>query len=113
MLKFHAKPGGMTAWPNSHFGGQSRRYVGREFKRLDDKTVAYPAKVEPDQVADNDADAQHLIRKVVRGELYAADQHTADACGVAFMPLESDQDGEWFPKASKKTDPRPAAASKD
>ena len=107
MLKFHAKPGGLTAWPNSHFGGQTRRYVGREFVAAD---RAYPAKSEPDQIPDTDADAPHLLRKVSRGELWAADEHTARVAGVAFVALERGQDGEWFPKA--KSEPK-AKPSKD
>lgn len=112
MLKFHAKPGGLTAWPNSAVGNQARRYVGRVFTRTGD-VVSYPAAAEPSEVKDDDADASHLIRKCSRGELWAADEHTARVCGVAFVALERGAEGEWFP-AVKKTPPKPdKAASKE
>ena len=104
MLKFHAKPGNSTPWPNSHVGGQARRFIGRVY---DAEKRAYPASAEPAQIAENDPDASHMVRKCSRGELYAADEHTAKFCNVDFVLLERGQDGEWFPAKKKPT------ASKD
>jgi len=111
MLKFHAKPGLSTPWPNSHVGGQARRLVGRTFVAPKDGVPAsYPASNEPDQLNDDDEDARHLVRKCSRGELWPADKYTADVCGVAFVELAKGADGEWFPKPSK---PASASASKE
>lgn len=98
MLKFHPKPGNSTPWPNSHVGGQARRFIGRTYKPED---RSYPASAEPAEVADDDPDAVHMARKCSRGELYAADEYTAKFCSVAFVPLERGQDGEWFPAKKK------------
>lgn len=109
MLKFYATPGGLTAWPNSAVGNQARRYVGRVY---DAEKRSYPAADEPSAIQDNDDDAQHLIRKCLRGELFAADEHTAVVCGMKFVPLERGAEGEWFAAAPKKNTPKPSA-SKD
>ncbi len=107
MLKFHAKPGGLTPWPNSAVGNQQRRYVGRTY---DADKRACPAAAEPSEVKDDDEDAPHLLRKCTRGEIWAADEHTAQVAGVKFVPLERDADGEWVAAASKKTSPKPSAS---
>jgi hypothetical protein len=105
MLKFHAKPGGLTAWPNSHMGGQARRYIGRVFNA---ETRGYAASTEPAEVQETDADAVHMARKCNRGELYPADEHTARYCGVKFVELEKGADGEWFPKTTKAKADKPS-----
>lgn len=109
MLKFHTMPGHSTPWPNSHVGGQARRFIGRVYNA---ETRSYPASPEPAEIREEDEDARHMVRKCSRGELYAADEHTARHCGVAFIPLERGQDGEWFP-ASKKPAAKPTSASKE
>lgn len=110
MLKFHAKPGGCTPWPNSHVGGQTRRFIGRTYVA---ETRQYPASSEPDQVTESDADAPHMMRKCTRGEIWAADEATAKACGVDFVPLERGADGEWFPKKSPEKAPAKGSAPKE
>lgn len=98
MLKFRAKPGMSTPWPNSHVGGQVRRFIGRQY---DAEKRAYPASDEPTQVDEKDEDAVHIIRRCSRGELWAADESTARACDVAFVDLARDEDGEWIAAAAK------------
>jgi hypothetical protein len=102
-LKFRAKPGMCTPWPNSHFAGQPRRFVGREFIAGDEfKRVpaSYKASEDPAEIESGSADADHLIRKCRKGELWAADVATAAECGIAFVELAKGEEGEWFQKAA-------------
>ncbi len=95
LLKFYAKPEMLTAWPNSHIGGQARRYIGRDFDSI---ARTYSASETPAQVEETDEDARHMLRKCSRGELWAADKYTAEKAGVDFIALQRGTDGEWFPK---------------
>jgi hypothetical protein len=104
-LKFRARPAMSCAWPNSHFAGQPRRFVGRDFVAGDEAKklpASYRASAEPSEVDAADAAAEHLTRKCRKGELWAADVETAAACGVEFVDLAKGDDGEWFPSAKKQ-----------
>jgi len=106
-LAFYARAGHSVAWPNSAATGQPRRYVGRTFvPSLDKETAgAFRADKEAAVVKAKDADAKDLMRACAKGGLWPADEATAKACGVDFVKVEADADGEWVAaKAAKRAD---------
>lgn len=112
-LSFHAKGDALQRVPSfAPAVGQHDRYVGREH---DPKNPgSFPASREP-FVCDSDSkDGQRLKHLLFRdGDLWAADQATADYCQVPFVDIEF-SDGEWIPK--RKAEPArvepPASTSK-
>lgn len=77
------------------------RYVGR---RHDVNVRGYPATEHPYECEDGTGEAAHLKRHV--RDLIPADEYTAAACGVKFVPHEF-LDGVWVPKSEA-----PASAGK-
>lgn len=59
-----------------------RRFTGRSYDKSLGVAGGWPAKTEPEEVPD----LPEFRRAVARGDLWAADQATADACGVALDP---------------------------
>ena len=116
LLKFHAKPGALCPWPNSHFAGQPRRYIGRRFVAPNAETkapAAYPANDEPDAVDANDADAPAIIRYCRKGNVWPADVATAAVCGIDFVALAKDAEGEWLAASKPATPAAKPAVKKD
>jgi|1185.fasta_scaffold23332_2 hypothetical protein len=106
-LKFYPRPGHLVTFASGHAIGQLSRFVGRTLATSDRKGVAgaYAADAEPVEVPTDGPDAAHLIRQTQKGGLWAADAATAAACGVEFVALEKDADGEWMP--APKSAPAP------
>lgn len=67
-------------------GGTPARYVGRERKDMGKGRWAFPATQEPYFVLESSQVAQQLAFQCRHNlSLWAADQHTARVCGVAFV----------------------------
>jgi hypothetical protein len=79
-----------------HAIGVPDRFVGRAY---DAKLRGYPATREPYECNDGTGEAEYLKRECRVGDLHAADEATAKACGVELASVEF-QDGVWVPKAS-------------
>jgi hypothetical protein len=111
MLRFHARPGHTVSWPGTKFAGQRARYVGRTTKIEKDAAgavvaISHPAVEEPACVDPDSKDrferekAARLLRLMAIESvkpLLPADEATAKACGIPFVPVEL-RDGEWLPK---------------
>jgi len=112
-LRFHAKADALQRVPDFHPAvGQHDRYVGREHD--EDRPGSFPASKEPFVCESDSFNGQRLRHLIARdGDLWAADQATADFCQVPFVELEFD-DGEWIAKSAAKTPaPKSASPSKD
>jgi hypothetical protein len=105
-LKFLARDGHTVRWPGLPSTGQIHRAVGRSF------VPGNPAKREPSRLSadespteiDSDSpQAPHLIRQCQKGGLWAADADTAAFCGVEFVELARDTDGEWIAAQKKQS----------
>lgn len=110
-LSFYAKPGHCVHWPDRmRVSGRLYQYVGRRFNA---ETRVHEAIAEPVVVDTEHPDAEHRrvadrLRRVCArdGALWPADETTAAACGVAFVPVER-HEGEWQPaevKPAKRKD---------
>lgn len=78
--------------------GSPNQYVGRKH---DPALRAYPATKQPFEVEANSPEGRRLAKLIRRDQsLWAANEATAEACGVEFMDLEF-LDGEWIPKRRK------------
>lgn len=108
-LSFYAKPGHCVHWPDRmRVSGRVYQYVGRQYNA---ETRVHEALAEPVVVDTEHADAEHCraaerLRRVCARDsaLWPADEATAAACGVPFVPVEL-RDGEWRPvpmKSAKK-----------
>lgn len=99
-LKFLPRAGHMVHFASGNASGQLSRYVGRTFKPVAKAGVAgaYAADDEPVEVDPDSADAAHLIRQARKSDpgVWPADEATAAACGVEFVKLGRDSDGEWI-----------------
>jgi len=102
ILSFHPKRGAMPKWPGK--GPGSYPYVGRSFdvdtraNRANKSPASLPAHGADGRLTD---DARRLVELCARdGDLLPADKATAEFCGVAFVALEQDADGEWAPAKS-------------
>lgn len=101
-LRFHPRGAGQVRVPGSpHAVDQPARYIGR---RKNPKTNEYEASEKPHEV-DASAAGNELIlpryRKLTqRGEIWAADEQTAQFCGVPFVPVEL-KDGVFQPKSEQ------------
>jgi hypothetical protein len=51
---------------------------------------------EPFEISSTDQAAPHLARQCQKGGLWAADKATAEFCGVEFVNVTQDADGEWI-----------------
>lgn len=118
-LRFHSRAGHKVAWPGANFSGQPPRYIGRSWLAGDGKTTAavHPATKDPDVVdteTTESRDVEHIMRQCRKGGLWAADEATAAACGVEFVKVTQDADGEWFvgsaPKRSSAAAEKPRAS---
>lgn len=116
MLRFYARPGHVLSWPGMKFAGQFARYVGRSTKLERDAAgavvgISHPAVAEAVEVdpASKDKTQRDRAARLMRlmsieadKPLWAADEATAKACGVKFVPVEL-HEGEWLPKDNAKT----------
>lgn len=103
-LAFLAKAGLVCHWPAAvRQTGQIYNYVGRTWDAASrvHKANAEPVAIDDEhQDADTRVRAERLKQLVTRdGSLWPADEATARACGVEFVPVEM-KDGEWQPKAA-------------
>ncbi len=117
-LKFHSRRDNKVAWPGANTYGQPPRYIGRSFSPGDGKTIAasHPATKEPDVVDTDTAatrDVEHIVRQCRKGGIWAADAATAAACGVEFVSVTQDADGEWIASAPAKPQPAPKKAASE
>ena len=114
ILSFHAKADALQRVPDFHPEvGQHDRYVGREHDFA--RPGSFPASREPfhcDSESENGQRLKHLIFR--DGDLWAADQATADYCQVPFVEIEWSE-GEWVPVAAKQSAKAPVKSppSKD
>lgn len=100
LLKFFAKADALQRVPNFHPEvGQHDRYVGREHDPA--LPGAFPATKEP-FVCDSASEAGQRLKHLIfrDGDLWAADQATADHCQVPFVETEW-VDGEVAAKVAK------------
>jgi hypothetical protein len=95
-LRFYAKDNLIVSFPGSKdVPGNPARYVGRRYENAD-----YPATQEGDSFKLGSPEFIR-IKKLINTSpqpLYAADQETADAVGVPFVPVQF-KDGKWQPKS--------------
>lgn len=99
-LRFHARGTGLVSLPGENrIVGQLPRYIGRSLKMIDGAT-AWPANADAHECDSASDHGARLMKRCRRGELWAADEATATACGVEFVALEH-SDGAWIPAASK------------
>lgn len=105
-LKFYARPLHTQPWPNSHHYGQPRRYIGWQWLAPDPEKgqlARYEPKRDGDVVDTDttpDADLEHIKKCCRDGAFYAADEATANACGVEFVKYEFSAAG-FVAKATK------------
>lgn len=109
-LRFYAKGSATVSVPFSRLPiGQAASFVGRTF---DPKARTYPATLEPYEVEANSDAGRRLVRLVrIDGDLWPADEATAAACGVPFVPVEI-KDGVAVPKETKPSGGGKTSASK-
>lgn len=117
MLRFHARPGHVCAWPGQRHSGQIRRYIGRDHKverneKGEVSLIGHPAQKEPVEIDPASEDGRRVLR-LMRIEsdkpLIPADRETAKACGVPFVEVEW-IDGEFHPKAQAAAVPAESPA---
>jgi hypothetical protein len=105
-LRFYAREDALAYVPGiGKQTGQAPRYIGRTLE-LKPHLVTYPATVDAHEAnvdPSSPEQSQQLARycKLVRnGAIWAADKATADAIGVAFVPVTF-RDGAWIRDADK------------
>lgn len=107
-LSFYAREDLLVSTHHPRYVGQPARRVGREYVAPGMGVypgASFPATKEPYVIDDESKDpaiaagATDAVRACQLGDLWAADQATADRCGVALVPVEF-KDGEWTRKAS-------------
>ena len=111
ILKFCAKDDQLVVVPGTaQYAGQVARYVNRECKVDKDdagaEVISWPATAEPYAVEAGSTDGRRLAKLTQRdGALLPFDKATADAIGVAFVPIKFTA-GVWVttPAAPKKGD---------
>ena len=109
-LKFLARNEHTVYWPGSRSTGQARQQIGKTF--VAGKSPSEPARYaldkQPTEVDSDSPDAPHAIRQCQKGALWAADRETAAFCGVEFVQVALDADGDFSPAkapAAKKPEP--------
>jgi hypothetical protein len=108
MLRFYAREDQLVRETGIHPRiGDAARYYGRKF---DTATRGYPAISEAFAVAEGGEDAPKCMKACRKGALWPADEATASACGVKFVPVEC-VDGAWVAKTSKPASKAEKAAS--
>lgn len=110
-LRFRAKcgenghPPPVVNWPGAKNVGQLYQYVGRRF---DLESRVHRAVADPVEVDSETRNGKRLAKLCRRdGSLWPADAETAKFCGVPFVELSQDSNGEWVPKTtshSRKTE---------
>ena len=104
-LRFYARGDLLVLHPNAiQLVGQPYRYVGRELVQMDvldgepnSKAAAYPATRHPAEFDSDSPEGRRLTKLIRRDQsLWAADEETAEACGVPFVPV-SWSHGQWRP----------------
>jgi hypothetical protein len=100
-LSFYAREGALAYIPGApKFQGQAPPYVGRCLVRgTEENTAAFPATSEPHvvDISGSTVDQQALNRwqrLANAGAVWCADEATAAACGVEFVPVTF-SDGVW------------------
>jgi hypothetical protein len=114
-LRFYSRDGHTVAWPGGKSPGQIPHLVGRSFKPSTKPGVAgvFVADKEAAEVDSDAPEAAHLIRQCQKGGLWPADEATAASCGVEFVKVAQDTDGEWIKAPSAPAAaPSPAATKK-
>jgi hypothetical protein len=117
-LKFLPRAGHMVHFTAGNSAGQISRFVGRTLKPIAKGgagAVAYVSDDEPTEVDPDSPDAAHLIRQARKGDpgVWPADEATAAACGVEFVKLARDPDGEWIAALKAVSAPQaPASVSR-
>ena len=120
-LRFIAREDALATVPGSRPSiGQAAFYIGRKYvppDRTTGKGARYEATEEPFEVTfdlDKQEDAgrfNRYIKIAQRGDIWPADEETAEACGVDFVPTTF-SNGEWKRTSTEPTAPgnSPAAA---
>lgn len=109
-LSFYPKSGTSPQWPGKGQGDYA--HAGRTF---DAETRANVPHAEPFTVESHDArgnmtrEAHVFAVELCKrdGDVHPADKATADFCGVPFVEMAQDEDGEWIPR----TTPHKASSS--
>lgn len=109
-LKFYARGDLLVTKPGfvpKYTGGDVPRYVGRKFVARNGNTPAHNIATKEPAEFDSESEAGRRLMLLCRRDssLWPADQATADACGVKFVPVDF-KDGEWVAK------PLPVASAK-
>ena len=99
-LRFHARGTGKRSITGEiRIIGQAARYIGRKHVVVDG-VASQPATEEPHECDSETADGRRCKKLCRQGELWAADEATAAACGVEFVALDH-SDGAWVPASPK------------
>src|SRR5882672_5456916 len=116
IYRFYAKADELANVPDAPVAlGQPIARIGRTFVMPKDgeNFASMPATQEPHEVDDKLKDAKTVEAyrdHARRGHVFCADEATARACGVDFVPVEF-ADGAWMPKASPVAAPVAVAAT--
>lgn len=77
--------------------GQPKKYVGRKLAKLGNGMFADIATEHPFEIEEGTKSARRLLKLMKRENcLFPADEYTAQACGVDYVPITRDDDGEWI-----------------
>ena len=109
-LKFVPKVGVLVPYPNR--GAGEYHFAGRS-PVVDPiaKTISNPADADPVEAEEGSDVAARFIQFVVRDAcMHPADEATAKACGVQFVPVSRDADAEWRPTVAPQSNPVRKAA---
>lgn len=109
LLKFHSKPDHCVYYPERRRAGQIYNYIGRRFvPATDGKTAGRHVPTDEPFVIDDehqDSDTRKAAailkwRCKSDSSIWPADEDTARACGVDYVPLVKGDDG-WLPKPKR------------
>jgi hypothetical protein len=101
-----------------HFTGRSRgqpdRIIGKTFVPANGKEPPrYALNKDPEEIDSANTELAEKCKRAVANPngagLWPADKETAAFCGVEFVPVEFDADGDWSPArkpAAKKSEPK-------
>lgn len=99
-LRFHPRGDAQPLEPFAPMAvGQAARRIGR---RLDSATGAYVAVASPYECEEGSREAARAGKFLRSGDVWPADEATAQACGVPFVAVEL-RDGVFEPAAPKTT----------
>ena len=105
-LRFIAREDGLATIPGSRANiGQAAFYIGRTFSppdKAEGKGASYPATEAPHEVEldlsrqDEVIRFNRYVKLAKRGDIWPADEETANACGIALPAVGFSKDaGEW------------------